>query len=85
VRKLRETEVRVASEQKTDEVIPGKQEECIDSAWNHIKTIIINAAEKVVGRKREKFKKPWITDNIVKLIEERKQYENSKEEEGKQR
>jgi hypothetical protein len=64
VRKLRETKVRVAYEQKTDEMIPDKQEESIDSAWNHIKTIIIDAAEKVVGRKRKKIKKPWITDDI---------------------
>jgi hypothetical protein len=85
VRKLRETEVRVAYEQKIDEMIPDKQEECTDSAWNHIKTTIVDAAEKVVGRRKEKIKKPWITDDIVKLIEERKQYKNSKEEEGRKR
>jgi hypothetical protein len=85
VRKLRETEVRVAYEQKTDEMIPDKQEECIDSAWNHIKTTITDAAEKVAGRKRKKIKKPWITDDIVKLTEEKKQYKNLKEEEGRKR
>jgi hypothetical protein len=31
-------------------MIPDKQEEYIDSAWYHIKTTIIDAAEKVVGR-----------------------------------
>jgi hypothetical protein len=54
VRKLRETKVRVAYEQKTDEMISDKQEECIDSAWNHIKTTIVDAAEKVVGNKGRK-------------------------------
>jgi hypothetical protein len=78
VRKLRDTEVRVGYEQEADEMIPDKQEEYIDSAWYHIKTTIIHAAEKVVGRKIEILKKPWITDDIVKLIEERKQYKNSK-------
>jgi len=73
VRKLRHTEVRVGYKQKADEMIPDKQEECVDSAWYHIKTTIFDAAGKVVGRKREKIKKPWITDDIVKLIEERKQ------------
>jgi hypothetical protein len=56
VRKLRETEVRVAYEQKTDEMIPDKQEESIDSAWNHIKTIIIDPTEKVVGNKGRKLR-----------------------------
>jgi len=78
VRKLRDTESRVGYEQKADEMILDKQEEFIDSAWYHIKTTIIDAAEKVVGRKSEKIKKPWITDDIVKVIEERKQSKNSK-------
>jgi hypothetical protein len=66
-------------------MIPEEKEECIDSAWYRIKTTIIDAAEKVVGRKKEKIKKPWIKDDIVKLIEERKQCKYSKEEEGRKR
>jgi len=54
VRKLRDTAVRIGYEQKADEMIPEKHEERIDCAWNHIKTTTIDAAENVVGRKREK-------------------------------
>lgn len=47
-----------------------------ENEWDNIKTILKSQAEEVIGTPKKETKEPWITDEIVKLINERRRYKN---------
>lgn len=56
----------------------------IDLAWNQIKSTILTAAEQVVGRKEHNSKNPWMTQEIINLIKEKRSYKNTDPQKYKQ-
>lgn len=56
----------------------------IDMAWDKIKSTILTAAEQVVGRREHNMKNPWMTQEIIDLIEEKRNYKNTDPQKYKQ-
>lgn len=56
----------------------------IDLAWNLIKSTILTAAEQVVGRKEHNSKNPWMTQEIINLIKDKRSYKNTDPQKYKQ-
>lgn len=48
-----------------------------DMAWNRIKSTMLTAAEQVVGKKEQTAKKPWMTQEIINLMEEKRKSKNT--------
>jgi exonuclease III len=49
--------------------------------WKLVKEAIVESAEKVIGRQTVKrIRKPWITDDMIKLMDERRRWKGSKKE-----
>jgi len=45
--------------------------------WEHFKSNVIKAAEQTLGRKtREEVRKPWVTDEIIYMMEERRKWKS---------
>lgn len=45
-----------------------------ENKWENIKEILKIQAKEVLGTQKKESKKPWMTDEIVKLINERRSY-----------
>jgi len=54
----------------------------IDNEWSSLKSSIQKAANKLIPNIKREGNKPWITDSILKLMEERKKYRNKPEYNG---
>ncbi|KAF2890563.1 hypothetical protein ILUMI_15610 [Ignelater luminosus] len=52
-----------------------------ENVWEKIKESITETADRVLGKKTRQNRKPWITKDIVELIEERRKLKNSHKEE----
>lgn len=48
----------------------------VENKWNNIKKIIKSQVEVVTGTQKKYARKPWMTDAIVELINERRRYKN---------
>jgi len=60
--------------------IPGPPEE----SWKPLKSNITKAAKKTVGfEKKEPVKKPWVTDDMIQKMEERRKWKHQTTEEAK--
>ena len=55
----------------------------MEDEWAVLKGVMSKAADEKVGRKTRTGRKPWITEEILGLIDERRKHTNSKDEEGK--
>ena len=55
----------------------------VEMEWNALKDIILKSAEKNIPEKRANQKKPWITNEILQLIDERRKWKNVQTVEGK--
>lgn len=53
-----------------------------EDKWNKIKDAIHNAAGNTLKRNSPEHRKPWINDNIIRDIEERRKYKNAKDNHG---
>jgi len=48
----------------------------VEEKWKTIKQILESKAEEVLGTQEEEVKKPWIMEEIVELINERRKFKN---------
>ena len=48
----------------------------VEEKWKNIKQILKNKAEEVLGIREKEARKPWITEEIIELINERRKYKN---------
>ncbi|VVC25399.1 Endonuclease/exonuclease/phosphatase [Cinara cedri] len=53
-----------------------------EDKWNKIKDAIHDAASNTLKRNSPEPRKPWINDNIIRDIEERRKYKNDKDNHG---
>jgi len=59
--------------------------EDIEKRWGDIKTVVNEAAKKVVGYKKNvSAKKPWVTQEMLDKMEKRRRYKNVNTENGRQ-
>ena len=54
-----------------------RPEEDIECKWNMIKESMQKAAEKILPKRERKVKMPWMTDNILEIMIERKKSKNT--------
>ncbi|XP_026681174.1 craniofacial development protein 2-like [Diaphorina citri] len=55
----------------------------INGKWVLLKEAIINAANNTIEKNKETPRKPWITEEVIALIEERRRYKNCQDIEGR--
>src|SRR5215471_2947226 len=68
-----------------EQCIKGDNEKDIEMRWNNIKSVVNQAALNVVGQqKRASAKKPWVTQEMLNKMEERRKYKNINTESGRQ-
>ena len=75
------------NQQAFQEVVESKigldqTEKSVENSWINNKNGLQEAAREVIGRRKCAKKKPWITDEVLGLIEERRKYKNANTEEG---
>ena len=80
LKKLKEERIQEQYARKTEEVIKEIDED-INEEWGAIKLSLENASKVVIGKEERKVKKPWITEEILELMEERRKRKNSRNEE----
>ena len=86
LKQLQVAEVQEAFEKTSAEKIGiVTKESSIEEKWCQIKVTVKNTANEVLGKKTKEIRKPWITEEIVDLIETRRKYKNAQDENGKQR
>ena len=60
--------------------------ETVDEGWERVKSGIVKAAEKSIGHVESiRIKKPWITEEMIRKMEERRKWKNADTEEGRRR
>ena len=47
-----------------------------------MKSSLADTANEVIQSKKNEIKKPWVTDEVLQLIDERRKFKNRKDEEG---
>ncbi|XKL59478.1 hypothetical protein PGB90_000494 [Kerria lacca] len=78
---LKEVKKRQEFEREvTDRILAKEREESIDGEWGAIKEAIIAAARKKLGVKKMEKKKPWMKEEILRMIEERRRYKQARDE-----
>ena len=56
-----------------------------EQEWNNdMKSSLADTANEILQPKKNEIKKPWITDEILQLIDQRKKFNNRKDEVGKE-
>ena len=59
-----------------DDMLPNEH-------WNHIKNVILKSAKTNIGiEKKRPAKKPWVTEEMIKLMDERKKWKRVNTEVG---
>ncbi|KAI5715577.1 hypothetical protein M8J77_018806 [Diaphorina citri] len=83
--KLKEPNLKMNYQEAVKEKIKEVQEipTDIDGKWNIIKSVIKEAASETLGILKNAPRKPWITEYVIELIEERRKYKNAKTIEDK--
>uniref|UniRef100_A0A8D8YQU9 Craniofacial development protein 2 n=1 Tax=Cacopsylla melanoneura TaxID=428564 RepID=A0A8D8YQU9_9HEMI len=82
VTSLKNQQIQERYKRETDQELEDKND--IEAKWKDIKQTLEKKAEEIVGYKRNDIKKPWITEEIVNLIEERRQAKKDHSENGRQ-
>ena len=84
---LKETEKTMAFMEKLEDKIEQQEdqdEKDVERRWQQLKGKIKDTAEEVVGYKTGKRRrKPWITDEMMDTMKERRKWKNSSTQEGK--
>lgn len=72
--------------QKIERGLTERQaEDSTDREWKIIKSVIKEAGKDTLLKiNRKEGKKPWVTEEIIDLIDERKKHKNAKEEKGRE-
>ena len=62
-----------------------KQERAdVNGRWKHLKSTVIKDAELTLGHKtREEVRKPWVTDEMIDMMKERRKWKTIHPEEGR--
>lgn len=68
---LKEEETKMAFEERTNKIANGSEE---PMKWNNIKMGIIEATNEVLGKRKLEPRKPWMTEEILNLIQERNKF-----------
>lgn len=81
---LKEKNIREGFQEKIVQELNGKSKPLtVDDEWAVLKGVISKAADEKVGRKTRTIRKPWITEEILELIDERRKHKNSTDEGGR--
>jgi hypothetical protein len=81
----KQKEFRMAVEKEIQEQDKNKEQN-VEEDWKDFKTAIIAGAEATIGyRKGKKAKKPWITDQMIEKMDERRKWKSVNTEAGKQK
>ena len=59
-------------------IVVEKQESAdINGRWKHLKSTVIKDAELTLGHKtREEVRKPWVTDEMIDMMKERRKWKS---------
>lgn len=85
--KLKTPRIKEVFEQKTDKILEKNNTnmtETIEDIWNKIKEGISKAAKDVLMKEHQNKRKTWLSDEVLKLIDERKKYKSATTDQGKQ-
>uniref|UniRef100_A0A8D8Z0H2 Craniofacial development protein 2 n=1 Tax=Cacopsylla melanoneura TaxID=428564 RepID=A0A8D8Z0H2_9HEMI len=88
VSKLKNIRIRQEYKGKTelivnDQSIEDLQQKPVDEQWKVVKEGILKTANELLKDQNESAKKPWITEEIVDMIEERRKWKSVSSDEGK--
>jgi hypothetical protein len=74
---------RNAFQQRIEERVETAKGKEIECRWTSFKKVVTEAAQDVIGyQKGKKIKKPWITEEMIDKMEERRRYKSINTEEG---
>ncbi|XKL68383.1 hypothetical protein PGB90_003874 [Kerria lacca] len=77
---LKEVKKRQEFEREViDKMLGEEREKSIDGEWGTIKEAIIAAARKKLGVKKMEKKKPWMKEEILRMMEERRRYKQARD------
>ncbi|XP_026467813.1 uncharacterized protein LOC113371400 [Ctenocephalides felis] len=57
-------------------VIKGRKE-AVEKDWNEVKSVLLETLEDNVGKLEKVARKPWITQEMIKKMDERRKYKNT--------
>ncbi|XP_049779702.1 uncharacterized protein LOC126176585 [Schistocerca cancellata] len=82
--KLKEPEVVESFRESIREQLTGMGERnTVEEEWVALRDEVVKAAEDQVGKKTRANRNPWVTEEILNLIDERRKYKNAVNEAGK--
>ena len=55
----------------------------VNERWTEFKSAILSSARKQIGYEKERARKPWITEEMIKKMKKRRKWNNKNNEEGK--
>ena len=65
------------------QVTETEESKTVEEEWVALRDDIVKAAEDQIGRNTRPSKNPWVTQEILNLIDERRKYKNAANEAGK--
>ena len=82
--KLEEEEVKKIFEEDIARGLSKKDMvENVEEEWENVKKEILKSAEANLGGIKRTGRKPWVSDDILQLMDERRKYKNASDEESK--
>ena len=69
------------NERKTN----GRRPDSAEDNWNDFKMIVKEEMEKNIPKVKSCVRKPWITTEILELMDERRKWKNTQTEDGKRK
>lgn len=85
---LKDNNIIIAYTSYTNEKLklnPPLPSDTTEDKWNKIKNVIHKAASNILKRNLPKPREPWINNDIIRDIEERRKYINAKDNHGIQK
>jgi hypothetical protein len=55
----------------------------VEVQWNNIKKCVLDTMSDLVGKVERRARKPWITQEMIRKMEERRKWKNVNNEEGR--
>ncbi|XP_026467799.1 craniofacial development protein 2-like [Ctenocephalides felis] len=74
---LRNNKIVVRREMETKFSVIKDREEVVEKDLNEVKSVLLETLENNVGKLEKVAKKPWITQEIIKKMDERRKYKNT--------
>ncbi|XP_049787836.1 uncharacterized protein LOC126191130 [Schistocerca cancellata] len=83
--KLKEPEVVQSFRESIREQLTGLGERnIVEEEWVALRDEVVKAAEDQVGKKTRSSRNPWVTEEILNLVDERRKYKNAVNEAGRE-